>query len=32
MLGCEADFPRLLAVLDPPPPLIWVLGDATFLA
>jgi DNA processing protein len=25
---CEADYPRLLAVLDAPPPLIWTLGDA----
>ena len=32
MLGCEADFPHLLAVLDSPPPLIWVLGDASLLA
>lgn len=32
MLGCEAGFPRLLAVLDSPPPLIWVLGDAQLLA
>ncbi len=25
--ACEPDFPRLLAVLDPPPPLIWALGN-----
>ena len=24
---CEPEFPRLLAVLDPPPPVLWVLGD-----
>jgi DNA processing protein len=24
-------FPRLLAALDPPPPLLWVLGDETLL-
>ncbi|HEY5071377.1 MAG TPA: DNA-processing protein DprA [Caulobacteraceae bacterium] len=29
--SCEPDFPRPLAVLDPPPPLIWVLGDAALL-
>jgi DNA processing protein len=28
----EEDFPRLLAVLDPPPPLIWALGDVAILA
>ena len=27
----SADFPRLLAVLDPPPPLIWALGDVDIL-
>lgn len=32
LLGCEAGFPRLFAVLDSPPPLIWVLGDASLLA
>jgi len=31
ILGCEGEFPRLLAVLDSPPPLIWVLGDTTLL-
>ena len=30
--ACEPDFPRLLAVLDPPPPLIWALGDTGLLA
>jgi DNA processing protein len=29
--GCEAAFPPLLAALDPPPPLIWTLGDAGLL-
>jgi DNA processing protein len=28
---CETDFPRLLAVLDPPPPVLWVLGDVAQL-
>ncbi len=28
----EPGFPRLLAVLDPPPPLIWALGDGALLA
>ena len=32
ILGGEAGFPRLLAVLDPPPPLIWTLGDASLLS
>ena len=32
ILGCDADFPRLLAVLDAPPPLIWVIGDPMLLA
>jgi len=32
ILGCEAGFPRLLAVLDAPPPLIWVIGDPMLLA
>lgn len=33
-LLCSADpeFPRLLAVLDPPPPLIWVIGDVSLAA
>lgn len=29
--GGEPDFPPLLAALDPPPPLIWVLGRAELL-
>ncbi len=28
----EADFPRGLAALDPPPPVLWVLGDARLLS
>lgn len=31
ILGREPEFPRLLAVLDPPPPLLWVLGDPALL-
>jgi DNA processing protein len=32
VLTCgSAGYPRLLAVLDPPPPLIWVLGDLDIL-
>jgi DNA processing protein len=31
IIACEPDFPRLLAVLDPPPPLIWALGDRKLL-
>ena len=27
LLACDPEFPPLLAALDPPPPLIWVLGD-----
>lgn len=27
LLSCETAYPALLAALDPPPPLIWVLGD-----
>ena len=30
--ACEADFPALLAALDPPPPLIWARGDTSLLA
>lgn len=29
--ACEPDFPHLLASLDPPPPLLWTLGDAGLL-
>jgi len=32
IIGADPDFPRLLAALDPPPPLIWVRGDAGVLA
>jgi DNA processing protein len=32
IIGAEPTFPRLLAVLDSPPPLIWVLGDASLMA
>lgn len=32
LLSREAAFPRLLAVLDPPPPVIWALGDTALLA
>ena len=28
LLGCDPGFPEPLAALDPPPPLVWVLGDA----
>ena len=28
----EADFPELLGALDPPPPIIWVRGDAAMLS
>ncbi|MEO8811407.1 MAG: DNA-processing protein DprA [Caulobacteraceae bacterium] len=29
--GGDEGFPRLLAVLDPPPPLLWTIGDAALL-
>jgi hypothetical protein len=29
--GAEPAFPPLLAALDPPPPLLWVLGEAGLL-
>lgn len=29
--ACEPDFPQALAALDPPPPLIWVRGNAGLL-
>lgn len=32
ILTCEPGFPRLLAAVDPPPPLIWVIGDAEMLS
>lgn len=28
LLACDPEFPEPLAALDPPPPLVWVLGDA----
>jgi DNA processing protein len=31
VLGCDSDFPKLLAALDSPPPLIWVWGDLLVL-
>ncbi len=30
--SCEPEYPALLAAVDPPPPLIWVRGDAALLA
>lgn len=30
--SCEADFPGPLAALDPPPPVIWVRGEAALLS
>ncbi len=32
LVNREAAFPRLLAALDPPPPLIWVRGEPSLLA
>jgi DNA processing protein len=29
--GCDEAFPEMLAALDPPPPIIWALGDASLL-
>jgi len=31
LLGSDADFPLPLTVLDPPPPVLWALGDAKLL-
>ncbi len=31
LCACEAEFPQALAALDPPPPLLWVWGDASLL-
>jgi len=31
LASCEAAFPPLLAAIDPPPPVIWTLGDAGLL-
>ena len=30
--SCEPDFPRLLAALDPPPPLLWARGHVSLLS
>jgi len=32
LLARDADFPLPLAVLDPPPPVLWALGDRSLLA
>jgi DNA processing protein len=32
MYACALDFPPLLAALDPPPPVLWALGDTDLLA
>jgi DNA processing protein len=32
LTSSDADFPARLAALDPPPPLIWALGDAALLS
>ena len=32
MVSCDADFPQLLAELDPAPPAIWIRGDPALLA
>lgn len=29
--GCDAAFPAALKAIDPPPPLLWALGDASLL-
>ena len=31
LASCEPEFPRLLAEVDPPPPVIWALGDPALL-
>ena len=31
LAACEAQFPQMLAALDPPPPLIWARGDLALL-
>jgi DNA processing protein len=31
LLSCEAAYPESLRTLDPPPPLVWALGDVTLL-
>jgi DNA processing protein len=32
LCAAEPDFPHLLAALDPPPPILWVLGDISIAA
>jgi DNA processing protein len=29
--GCDSQFPESLATLDPPPPIVWALGDTSLL-
>jgi DNA processing protein len=31
LCACEADFPKALAAVDPPPPVLWTRGDAAIL-
>jgi DNA processing protein len=31
LCACESDFPPLLMEIDPPPPVLWALGDASLL-
>ncbi|MDB5493832.1 MAG: dprA protein [Phenylobacterium sp.] len=31
LAACEADFPRLLAAVDPPPPVLWTRGNLDIL-
>ena len=31
LCGCEATFPEALGAIDPPPPVLWALGDAGLL-
>lgn len=31
LCACEPDFPQMLAVLDPPPPVIWARGNTALL-
>ena len=31
LAACEPDYPQRLAAVDPPPPLLWVRGDAALL-
>jgi DNA processing protein len=32
LIACEDAFPRMLAALDPPPPVIWVRGEPSLLS